>query len=357
MDPGVKAQTLIDLGSIMLITGAYRDAIEMLEAGLALTTAEQSHLRLHGLSELASVYLWTGKGERSQAILADALTLAGNLGDVLNEQELLLNQGILHSQFGDLPSARYCLEGALDSALAFGNAHTAVIALITLGVVYMRVGDFAQSEAYLLRAKEVAASHNHAVGEVMVLNNQGEWSLQQQDFEAALVYTRRAQAKATSLGLVQGQAYVLDTMAQAYLGMGRHEEALGALKEALAIAERLADEQIKAFVTTTQGAILVAMGDVQEGERLIRHSVALSEGIDLQGVAKGKMMLGKMLIIRGEIDEGLELVSAAQRAYAQMGATYFADIAARILTESGRGGFAIPEAGSDACENRSDQHR
>ena len=155
-------------------------------------------------------------------------------------------------------------------------------------------------------------------GKVMVLNNQGEWSLQQQDFEAALVYTRRAQAKSTVSDSYRVRRTSW-TPAQADSGMGRHEEALGAVKEALAIAERLADEQIKAFVTTTQGAILVAMGDVQEGERLIRHSVALSEGIDLQGVAEGKMMLGKMLIIRGEIDEGLELVSVVQRADAQMG--------------------------------------
>ena len=144
------------------------------------------------------------------------------------------------------------------------------------------------------------------------------------NYDAAMLVAQRAlDLQRRTLGTEHPEvAASLTNVAGLLVAMGRHDDAKKALEESARIWEsvEVADE-VSAFTTGNLAQLLLAVGEVERAEKVARR--ALRQKISLFGeqhdeVATARVLLGRVLLVRGATDGARQELEQARRVVEQM---------------------------------------
>jgi len=108
---------------------------------------------------------------------------------------------------------------------------------------------------------------------------------------------------------VLGQIRVLMEMAELFEERGTHSKAMACLKACLDYANDIGQEYEKSVVLHRMGHLLFRMGENEKAVHRFEESSFISRSLgDQRGYALSRAMLGKILLSKGEVNEGLGLM-------------------------------------------------
>ncbi|MFB7615411.1 BTAD domain-containing putative transcriptional regulator [Kitasatospora sp. NPDC056181] len=272
-----KAQALINLGLVDILTGALRDAVERYKEALAvlpagpewtmlrlsaegntgllcqelgdLRTAER-HLRAtvelsrridsrgaEGVSRgnLGQVLGLLGRSDEALDRLTDALAIHREVGNRGSEAETLRALADWHRDRNDLAGALDLATAAVSLADEIGESRLAAAALQTLASVRTHRGEPAEAARTYDRAHALAERAGARHTEAAILVGRAELSLLGGHLADAGTHGRSALARARAEGyrIIEGQA--LTVLGRVDLAEGRPDEAAGLAAEAAAV--------------------------------------------------------------------------------------------------------------------------
>jgi class 3 adenylate cyclase/tetratricopeptide (TPR) repeat protein len=252
---GQAAELLADLGAVGQLSGGVRDralhwidevsargerlrllpAVERLcTQGLALAGADPSPIRLTLLIRRARSRTLgrdaVGAGEDA----AQAMALAQTFGDDVSQAAVLVIEGDLAQQAGDLAGSRRTLDRAVERYAAAGDEQGRAEALRARGMAELFAGRTAEAERTTTEARDAFQS----------------------------------------LGLRSGEAWALQNLAWISLVQGRTTEAERRIGESLAIFGELGDSGGAAWARGLQGFVRLAEGDLVGADVLQRSVLA-----------------------------------------------------------------------------------
>ena len=276
------AATLSDLGSVLRYKGGYAEA-EALHR-LAVRVLRATHAEPHeelgmALNRLAVALFQQGKYDEAELRYREALAVKTTVfgSKHAGVTRVMANLGKLYEEVGDFLRADSLLTEALRIRRAtLGDDHfETAVGLGQLATLVSAMGEHERAEAYLrevLQIRERILSPTHPnIG--TTLNNLASTVELQGDYdEAARLYERAADIYAESLGeRHRFTAIALANLAQVHLRRGDPEEAYPHYREAVSILEEVHPEnhQELAHNRSRFGGILVALGRHAEAEPLL----------------------------------------------------------------------------------------
>ncbi|MGW4128621.1 ATP-binding protein [Amycolatopsis japonica] len=167
-DPFGEQQALTDVAAICARVGRYDEAVERLTACLEVPGSRTATAR--ALTTLGTVYAQLGRYPEAAQHLREAVELAREVGDTLNEGRAYGNLGFVHEHLGELDAALGSYQRGLDIAERIGDNAAVAISLHNLGDVYRALGRYEEAREHLDRSLIVsrAAGHREAEGYALV---------------------------------------------------------------------------------------------------------------------------------------------------------------------------------------------
>jgi non-specific serine/threonine protein kinase len=149
----LRAQSLVNSGTLALMQGAYLTAETEIEQGraLALAVGDQRTARV-ALTSLGRIASAQGDVGRATAYYSESLALAREGGDRHAITTLLVNLASVALHEGDFELAAARTTEGLALARELGDHDQVALCLNNLGVIARRRGDLSQSEAFLREA-------------------------------------------------------------------------------------------------------------------------------------------------------------------------------------------------------------
>ena len=205
------------------------EVLDQLGFRLAPNDSKSAHSYFEDLFQLASTqqseaYLiraYTGfgacnyySGEWHAAIenYRNSLRISVSLDDSLNIAKANNNLGLVYTQIGQLDSAIFAYEAALDHYPALERQKYEASLHINIGLVFQKKGNHQQANEYFLKSLAWSEASNDQVGINNACFNIGNIHYYLKDYHQAISYYRRS---------IQSQGYInVHTLANAYSNLG-----------------------------------------------------------------------------------------------------------------------------------------
>jgi predicted ATPase/DNA-binding SARP family transcriptional activator len=230
-----RAELLINIGTSHNRLGDYAQAMQHLEAGLALA-------RQVGALQVETVALCTlgqaageqGDYDAAKQHLGAALTLARERGDRTSEAAALSMLGTIVWRWGDIEQAGHYVQESLAIYRDLGHRQRIPRLLNVLGIVAIMQEDYGQAEAYWEEGLGLVQEmgDRHAMADLC--NNLGYINHHHlENLEKARQYYKESLSIGREIGHRQGATSTLSNLGHLHVLMGKHETAWGYLREAL----------------------------------------------------------------------------------------------------------------------------
>ncbi len=221
-DPYLEAYAQINLGFSRMRQGHLEEAVTAYERARDLSTGKGGSRRaaVLALGNLGSCYFRLGDFDRSLALLSEAVSLGGQIGDKLDAKGYL----------GDI-----------------GNVH-------------FRQGNYREAIRYYRQSEALADELNDTVWTAKMLNNMAEASIRLGDADAARAYSQRAIELKERNADPGSLAYAMLNAAHIELDEGHLDAAEARIHEAAELAETSGDPAIQWAVYGGLAAVYRAAG-------------------------------------------------------------------------------------------------
>jgi tetratricopeptide (TPR) repeat protein len=156
-DPDLRQTSLGNLGSAYYYTDRYQEAIAHYEQ--ALEIAREIGDRVNegaSLSGLGDTYTVLGQSSRAIGYYEQALEIARAIGSPANESSVLASLGAMHAELDNAGRAMECYERALAIARTIGFRGMEDVSLLKLGQLFTRHGEQSKAQQHLNYAIEIA---------------------------------------------------------------------------------------------------------------------------------------------------------------------------------------------------------
>ena len=289
-----RARALAGLGRTLAQTGQTQEAIELLDASIALTRADGSvpPWRLaQRLNDAGSARFRLGDYQQAVSLLQQALTIRREL-DIAAEQPLspatatlLNNIGLMHYLNGQSQMARTALTESLAlRRQVLSDDHPDLAQTLTnLGLLEKDYGDMQKAQALLAEAlavrKQALAPDHYRIGQAMLNLAIVLRELDQSD-RAEPMFTAAIERLSAHLGAEHAQLAVVHTeLGELYLQTGRLAQAESSFRRSLAIrrAALPAGHPHLGWSLDGLGRTLLASDKHAEAEVLLREAVDIRQ--------------------------------------------------------------------------------
>ncbi|UQN08636.1 EAL domain-containing protein [Deinococcus sp. QL22] len=267
------------LGQADTRTGRLHEAerhfrVALGEAATAQLTAHQAA----ATSFLAQVRHRTGNSEEALGLIAQALLLRQQLGDVDGEIRALCNTALIFNAQARLPEAVEALTQAqlllprcaepLESALHVSSG---------LGLVHETTHQYEEAYEQFMRAKDVAARAGNQAAECLMTLNSGEMARQCGKFIEAGVLLGDALHVARALSNTQVLTAALQSLGLLYAETGHPEAADRAFADAAALSEHSSDIDTQLELLQVTAEQYLGSPAPQRAAPLLHRALTLSE--------------------------------------------------------------------------------
>ena len=171
--------------------------------------------------------------------MRQALALCRDLGDRLQQAQVLTELAAVQRLTGDYPAATASSQQALSLYRDLRHSSEAAHALNELGLVQQLTGDYPAAAASHQQALELYRDTGNRLGQAETLNCLGELASRTADGRQARDHHAQALAIARDLGTPPEEARALEGIGHSHLRDGNPTQAAAPLRDALAIYQRI----------------------------------------------------------------------------------------------------------------------
>jgi class 3 adenylate cyclase/tetratricopeptide (TPR) repeat protein len=264
-----------------LSQGRYADARRWAERGLA-EGESASELPAQALAHLVlqAVAVESG-GPNAEQHGETALRIFEQLGDLINQAQMLNNMGVHRLNGGRWPDALLMFARAAESFRRLGDATNAANADYNRADVLVRQGRWDEALPLLENTLRVARAVGDEDLAALIRKEMGRAQSRAGDVPAGLILLEEARTQLTRL---RERHEVVDAdiaSAEAHLLAGRPEKALALIEDALADAASIHAVALLPPAYRVQAAALLATGEVAQARRALAEGLRRSSSPDV----------------------------------------------------------------------------
>ena len=332
---GQAAELLSDLGAVGRLSGGVRDralhwidevsargerlrllpAVERLSTqGLALAGPDPSSIRLTLLVRRARARTLGRDAIGAEEDALQAMALAHELGDDRSQAALLVIEGDLAQQAGDLDGSRRILDRAVARYADAGDEQGRAEALRARGMAELFAGRTADAERTTTEARDAFEALGLRSGEAWALQNLAWMSLVQGRTAEAERRIGESLAIFGELGDSGGAAWARGLQGFVRLAEGDLVGADVLQRSVLADAQAGGDRWAAAMMQLLGSTVRLWSGRTESAVTAGREGLAMFRAVhDHFGEARIAWPLSRALVMQGQITEGLSLLDEVRR--------------------------------------------
>ncbi len=278
-ESGVRAVPYLTAALEHLEPRSRDEAARLGHRALGAGTALQGAARLPIQRRVSASLEHLGRTDERDAMLAEALQLANDLGDRKSATDILAQRGWSLVMRGSPAEAIEVLASALEAARELGDQRLESAIEGHLGAASGYLGD-----------NETAAQHQHAA--LAIAREIGDRKLEAKacgglgvamwtlgDFTAALEWDERALAISREVGDVRYAAVALGNLAGSYTAAGMYARSMELQDERLRLAREIGYRRGEAIGLGNLALALAVMGRFDEACEMHERQIALSEDV------------------------------------------------------------------------------
>jgi predicted ATPase len=230
-----RAELLIGIGVSHDRLGDYAQAVQHLEAGLALARQVNApRAEIQALCMLGQAVNEQGDYDTAKQRLDEALTLARERGDRTREASALSMLASIAWRWGDIEQAGRCVQESLAIYRELGHRQRIPRLLNILGIVAIMQENYPQAEAYWEEGLSLIQEMDDRQAMADMLNNLGYINHHNLgNLEKARRYYTESLSIGREIGHRQGATSTLSNLGHLYVLLGEHALAWEYLREAL----------------------------------------------------------------------------------------------------------------------------
>jgi tetratricopeptide (TPR) repeat protein len=274
-DPIGEQQALVDLAAICARLGHYDEAVAHLTDCLKVDGSPATTGR--ALTILGTVYAQLARYEAATRHLREAVALARETGDSLNEGRAFGNLGFIHEQRGEWEEALRCYGQCLTIAEDIGDRSSVAISLHNLGDVYRAMGRYEDARDHLHRSLEYSRSVGHREAEGYALAFLGLVHLHQGDPVTARGHQEAALDIAVATGIRPLETLVHNGLGDSARATGDRSAALAHYLRARDLAQHTREPREEARALDGIAATYADAGETDKGRPYRQRARSLYE--------------------------------------------------------------------------------
>jgi class 3 adenylate cyclase/tetratricopeptide (TPR) repeat protein len=318
LDGDDRIDVLVELGEVLQLMGAWRDAEDLFQQALAHADAGGSpRLQARTRAALGTLFTYTRGYAQAVGLLEQARQRFAALGERQEVARVLERLGYAHFLKGEYDTAvQRCeehrrLAGELDD---LGGQSTAIE---TLGLVHWHRGELRRGRELLEEALELAIAAGHRINHIHALNDLAGVLVELGSDFQALERLRQALELAEELGYRRFSSAIMANAAEIYRRRGELDRALACLASAVDVAASLRDVSVLLLSANLLAMIRSEQGRLEDAERLLELVIEVAESAD------NRRFLGDALLEQARLERKRgrrsEAAALARRAAALAG--------------------------------------
>ncbi|MCP5095837.1 MAG: tetratricopeptide repeat protein [Chloroflexi bacterium] len=273
LDESYRAQALLQQANFALITGAFDEAIQIVEQTVKLATTQQTPQLLAGSHMIwGRAYLQQNNYERAKQHIEYALSLSQ------------------HEQF----------------------KHVEATSIRSLGMLSERRGEYTAANSYFQQALALHQAADHRRGEASALSNLGEIAYRRGQFDKAITHFNEALQLFKEMGYWQGQGEMMQKLGAVTAVLGHYKRAKSYQRDALTIFKQIGDLIGTGYTLAHLGSIHIQLNNLESAREHCHQAMQYAqeaEHLALQSWVA--TLLGHTLAKSGKSDRAIERYKAA----------------------------------------------
>ncbi|NTW01854.1 MAG: tetratricopeptide repeat protein [Oscillochloris sp.] len=317
-NPLEQARISNRMGYLHLQLGTFAKARSILEAALVSLPVEQVRMRADLLVNLGSVCAASGAYTTGREHLHTALPMMRRIGNRWAEAGILQNLGMIFDISGDWEAAEASYRQALQLAEELGETQRRSEVLLALGILQTNRSQYTSALAYLEQALALADAQGARVNCVYIYSSLADLYVRMGRIESAAITAKHAEDWAEKLGERSQLPEILRTQALVALGQNEQTRALALAERALALAHEQGNAEDMGQCLRVRAEVSLAHNDVFSALADCATSVTLLAENPYQH-AQTQLVWGKALTISGDSDSGAHQIELARTAFTRLG--------------------------------------
>ncbi len=365
-----KAQALHDLGTVYVRKGDYDEALGLLDKAIELREKIDDVKGLgDSLNSLGVIYKNKGEMEKALLYYQRSRDIEEEIGNKTGIARSLNNIGVIYWHKGELDRALGYYNQCLRIAEKIEEKRGIGLSLNNIGNIYIDKGERDKAIGYYKRVLEISEDIGDKSSIAISLNNIGNVYIDIDELDKALEFHNRSLKIETEIGDKSGIVYSLNNIGSIYLYKDEPKKSIEYFEKSRLMAEDIGDATIAVHNLCGSAEARLKEGDIERAEENASKALEIAietggtneegmshrllgmvcrgrkswkeaeeefeKGIGLLGEKKELSITyyeyGLMLIHKGEIEEGEELLRKAQLLFEEMGVGLWLNKVKKVL--------------------------
>jgi tetratricopeptide (TPR) repeat protein len=307
------------LADIHTKLGNIAQAGEALDAALPMIPS-LGPLRIDALTQLSNLARLQGNHAQAVRDGLEAIRLAEQIQDNFALGILWGNLGIDQIYLGEWEASLASQQNALALARQLGNVVEQIRLASNLGSLYCDLGDDETAARYLFAALEQARHQKTLQEDLLYIQCMlTDFHLRRNEVTQAMAALEEATALANALQIRPLQPYIHNFWALAHLAQWQIDQAEAAVTAALALALEIDNPHTEGTCLRTKGQVLLARGEHAEALTAFARSAGLFAN-DPYGAARTRLEWARALLAGGANTQAMQLLAEAGAVFERLGA-------------------------------------
>ncbi len=317
--PLEEAEFRIKEGSVLMALGNYADALTSVNRGFAQLPTEPNHIHVRALTNLSTIHYYLGDTPMAKLNAQQGMEICRRRNYHLHMLGLQSNLGVYKELAGDWDGAVTDYLGALSIAQELGSVINQIQLHNNLGILYTNRGDDGHAVTHLAQAITIAKSHNLIRHLSFVLCSMAELRVRQQNLLDIEELLSEAETINQTIGDQAQMIEILSLRAQACLLKQQEHEALIYIQKALQLATDIGIELEAGKAYRVYAKILQTENKIDKAIEMIGKSIALLSD-EIYEVACSKLRFSQLLSLSGQKERSQSVLQEAQQTLRKVGA-------------------------------------
>lgn len=241
------------------------------------------------LNELGCIYDLLGNKEKARKLFEQALYIAEEVRDHMEESKVLKELGLIYDELGQKAKARETLDRALDMSREVGDTMIEGRILNSLGLVYTDLGQKERAYTYFEQALKISREIGDRKGEVSTLRGLSQIYDEQGLKTEALTHLDQALVISREVRDRWEEGRILNYQGQLYTELRQYQQALPLYEQALLALKEVGDTWWESRVLNNVGHLYTELGRNMEAKRYLDQALHISQKVgDLR--AEGRIL-------------------------------------------------------------------
>ncbi|MEZ4869925.1 MAG: CHAT domain-containing protein [Caldilineaceae bacterium] len=310
----------IQVSSAHIALGNYDVAVMAIEEALALLSDGPTVLRCRALLNLGNIHLARGAIKESKGSTLAALEISTHLHNHFLTLKLLKNLALIKEIIGDWHEASADYQQALQLAEEQGNLVEQANLRNSLGILHTKRGDDTDALAYLTHAVTLARQHNLVEVLCYSLTSLADLQIRLDGWDSVESTLTEAEQLALKAEIKYPLPAVYYSRAQLALARGQIALALDAATQAIELAHQLGAVLEEGIGLRILGLVQAATNQIETADASFARSQSLLDDLDPYEAAHTQRAWGRYLLARDSQEKGESLLWTAQATFARLGA-------------------------------------